>query len=233
MRLGDRSVRALMTPRREVDWVDLDQELPLVLERLRASPHSRLPAARGGIDMAVGVLHAKDVLHHVTGGGGDETDITVLVRAAPTVHDNADALDALEALRASPVDMAFVVDEHGTFEGLVTAADLLEAIAGQFATHETEAEPRAVQREDGSWLLAGWTPVDDMADLLKIALPEQRDYHTLAGFALVQLGRFPRLGDTFEFGSWRFEVIDIDKRRIDKVLAQPLRKLVITPTLNS
>ena len=137
--------------------------------------------------------------------------------------------DALEALRTSPVDMAFVVDEHGTFEGLITAADLLEAIAGQFATDETEAEPDAVQREDGSWLLAGWKPADDMAELLKLALPARRDYHTVAGFVLVRLGRFPRLGDTFEFGSWRFEVIDIDRRRIDKVLAQPLRKPVITP----
>ena len=152
MQLGDRSVRALMTPRPEVDWVDLDQDLSVILERLRASPHSRQPAARGAIDAAVGVLHTKDVLHHVT-GGGNGTDLAALVRAAPTVHDNADALDALEALRTSPVDMAFVVDEHGTFEGLITAADLLEAIAGQFAAHETDAEPNAVRREDGSWLL--------------------------------------------------------------------------------
>ena len=227
MQLGDRSVRALMTPRPEVDWVDLDQEPSAILERIRASPHSRQPAARGAIDAAIGVLHAKDVLHQVT-GGGDVTDLAALVRAAPTVHDSADALDALEALRGSPVDMAFVVDEHGTFEGLVTAADLLEAIAGQFVTHETEAEPDAVQREDGSWLLAGWKPADDMAELLKLALPARRDYHTVAGFALVRLGRFPRLGDTFEFGSWRFEVIDIDGRRIDKVLAQPLRRAAIT-----
>jgi putative hemolysin len=169
------------------------------------------------------------VLHQVTGHGGNGADLAALARAAPTVHDNADGLDVLEALRTSSVDMAFVVDEHGTFEGLVTAADLLEAIAGQFAPHQAEAEPDAVRREDGSWLLAGWKPVDDMAELLKLALPRQRDYHTVAGFALAQLGRFPRLGDAFEFGSWRFEVIDIDGRRIDKVLAQPLRKPVITP----
>jgi putative hemolysin len=228
LQLGDRSVRALMTPRPEVDWVDLDQDSSAILERLRSSTHSRLPAAPSRIDEVTGVLHTKDVLHHLT-GGGDKNGMVELVRAAPTVHDGVDALDVLEALRASPVDMAFVVDEHGTFEGLVTAADLLEAIAGQFATHETEAEPDAVRREDGSWLLAGWKPVDDMAELLRIALPERRDYHTVAGFALTRLGRFPRLGDTFEFGSWRFEVIDIDGRRIDKVLAQPLRKPVIIP----
>ena len=224
MQLGGRSVRALMTPRPEVDWIDLEQDLSLILERLRASPHSRLPAAHGGIDATVGVLHSKDVLHRLT-GGGDGTDVVDLVRAATTIHDNADALDALEALRTSPVDMLFVVDEHGTLEGLVTAADLLEAFAGQFAAHEDE--PDAVRREDGSWLLAGRKPVDDMADLLKVALPGKRDYHTVAGFVLMRLGRFPRLGDKFEFGSWRFEVIDIDGRRIDKVLAQPLRKPVI------
>ena len=98
MQLGDRSVRALMTPRPEVDWIDLDQEPSAILERLRASPHSRQPAARGAIDAAIGVLHAKDVLHQVT-SGGDVTDLAALVRAAPTVHDSADALDALEALR--------------------------------------------------------------------------------------------------------------------------------------
>jgi putative hemolysin len=150
-----------------------------------------------------------------------------LVRPAPTIHDGVDALDALETLRASPVHMAFVVDEHGTFEGVVTATDLLEAITGEFATQEGEAEPAAVRREDGSWLLAGWKPVDDMADLLKLALPRRRDYHTVAGFALVRLGRFPHLGDAFEFAGWRFEVVDIDGRRIDKLLAQPLRKPVV------
>jgi putative hemolysin len=225
MRLGDRSVRALMTPRPEVDWVDLDQELPAILERVRTSPHSRLPATHDGLDRVIGILHAKDLLHHMI--GASTTDIAALVRPAPTIHDGVDALDALETLRASPVHMAFVVDEHGTFEGVVTATDLLEAITGEFATQEGEAEPAAVRREDGSWLLAGWKPVDDMADLLKLALPGRRDYHTVAGFALVRLGRFPHLGDAFEFAGWRFEVVDIDGRRIDKLLAQPLRKPVV------
>lgn len=228
MRLGDRSVRALMTPRPDIDWVDLDQDVQGILARLRASAHSRLPAGHGGIDRVGGVLHAKDVLHEMMAergvGGSDAFDPAALVRPAPTVHDTADALDALEALRASPVDMAFVVDEHGTFEGVVTKSDLLEAIAGQFAAQAGEEEPDAVRREDGSWLLAGWKPVDDMADLLQLALPAgRRDYHTVAGFALARLRRFPRLGDAFEAGGWRFEVVDVDGRRIDKILAQPGR----------
>jgi putative hemolysin len=231
MRLGDRSVRAVMTPRPDVDWIDLDEEVPAILARLRASPHSRLPAGRasaGGIDGVQGVLQARDVLHGliVAAGGGPEVDVAAMVREAPVLHDRLDALDALEALRGSPVDMAFVVDEHGTFEGIVTAADLLEAIAGQFADQTAEAEPDAVRREDGSWLLTGWKPVDEMADLLRLALPARRDYHTVAGFVLGRLGRFPRLGDTFVAGEWRFEVVDIDGRRIDKVLAQPVRKPV-------
>lgn len=229
MRLGDRSVRALMTPRPDIDWVDLDQDMPGILSRLRASAHSRLPAGRGGIDRVVGVLHAKDVLHEMLAERaepGSAVDPVALVRPAPTVQDTADALDALEALRASPVDMAFVVDEHGTFEGVVTKSDLLEAIAGQFAAQAGEEEPDAVRREDGSWLLAGWKPVDDMADLLQIVLPAgRRDYHTVAGFALARLRRFPRLGDAFEAGGWRFEVVDVDGRRIDKILAQSSPRL--------
>jgi putative hemolysin len=163
------------------------------------------------------------VLRAVVAGGG-APDLAPLVREAPVLHDRVDALDALEALRGSPVDMAFVVDEHGTLEGVVTAADLLGAIAGRFAAQEAEAEPDAVRREDGSWLLAGWMPVDEMAELLRLALPARRDYHTVAGFVLGRLGRFPRLGDTFLAGDWRFEVVDIDGRRVDKVLAQPVRK---------
>ena len=223
MRLGDRSVRAVMTPRPEVDWIDLNQDMPAILARLHDSPHSRLPAGHGGIDAVAGVLHARDALHAMIEGG--TVDLAALVRAAPTIHDKADALDALEALRTSPVDMAFVVDEHGTFEGIITATDLLEAIAGQFTAREAETEPDAVRREDGSWLLAGWKPVDDMAELLRLSLPARRDYHTVAGFVLGRLGRFPHLGDTFETAGWRFEVVDIDGRRVDKVLAQPLRKV--------
>ena len=224
LRLGDRSVRAVMTPRREVDWLELDQEAPAVLARLRDSPHSRLPAARGGIDQVQGVIHTRDVLHALA--AGSELDLAGLMREAPVIHDRSDALDALEALRTSPIDMAFVVDEHGTFEGIVTAADLLEAIAGQFAGQDAQAEPPALRRDDGSWLLAGWQPVDEMADLLHLALPQRRDYHTVAGFALGRLARFPQLGDSFEMAGWRFEIMDIDGRRIDKVLATPLRKPV-------
>ncbi|HET6467039.1 MAG TPA: hemolysin family protein [Geminicoccaceae bacterium] len=222
MRLGDRSVLAVMTPRRDVDWVDITQDEATILHRLRTSAHSRLPAARGQIDEVVGVLHSRDVLHALV--AGERLDPPALVRAVPVLHDNADALDALETLRSAPVDMAFVVDEHGTFEGIITAADLLAAIAGQFAEHEEAAEPAAVRRDDGSWLLAGAMPVDEMADLLRIALSHRRDYHTVAGFVLDRLGHFPRVGEAFSWLGWRFEVVDLDRRRIDKVLVQRLRR---------
>lgn len=219
MRLGDRPVRSVMTPRPEIDWIDIAADVPAVVARLRASPHSRLPAARGLIDELVGVIHAKDVFDALA--TSDTPDLPALVRQAPAIHDRADALDALATLRTSPVDMAFVVDEHGTFEGVITAADLLEAIAGQFPD-SAGTEPAAVRREDGSWLLAGWQPVEEMAAELAIALPAQADYHTVAGFALTRLGRFPALGEAFEAHDWRFEVVDIDGRRIDKLLAQRL-----------
>jgi putative hemolysin len=226
MRLGDRSVRSVMTPRMEVEWIDVADDTPAILARLQASRHSRLPAGRGRIDELVGVIQVKDVLHAMI--AGSLPDLAGLVRSVPMIHDRVDALDVLEILRTTPVDMALVVDEHGTFEGLVTATDLLEAIAGRFAASVGD-EPPIVRREDGSWLIAGWQPVDEMADLLKLALPARRDFHTVAGFVLTRLARFPQLGDTFEHGGWRFEVVDIDGRRIDKILAQPVHRLPMAP----
>jgi putative hemolysin len=224
MRLGDRSVRGLMTPRLDVDWLDLDEAAPMVLARLRASPHSRLPAARATIDQVLGVVHTKDVMAVLA--DAETVDFASLLRSPPTVHDNQDALDALESLRKAPVDMAFVVDEYGAFAGLITSADLLEAIAGRFADESGVFEPAAVQRPDGSWLLDAMMSSDEMSELLKLALPDPatQDYHTVAGFVLSHLGRIPHAGDAFEWAGWRIEVVDMDGQRIDKVLAQPLRQ---------
>jgi putative hemolysin len=151
------------------------------------------------------------------------------VKEAPIIPDSMDALDALQALRDAVVPMALIHDEYGHFEGLVTPSDILEAIAGVFHSDSAGREPYAVEREDGSWLLAGAMPADEMADVLDIALPEDGDYQTVAGFILALMHHIPATGEAIEALGWRFEVVDLDGRRIDKVLAtrpQPLRRRV-------
>ena len=138
---------------------------------------------------------------------------------ASVIPDRTDALDALELLRDAEVPMVLIHDEYGHFEGVVTPADILEAIAGAFRSDADTEEPRAVPRDDGSWLLAGWMPADEMADQLGITLPERREYQTVAGFVLAHLRRLPTAGERVEVSGWRFEVVDLDGRRIDKVLA--------------
>ncbi|MCS6780639.1 MAG: hemolysin family protein [Geminicoccaceae bacterium] len=220
MRLGDLSVRAVMTPRHELDWLDLDRPADELLERILASPHSRLPAGRGRVDEVTGVIRVKDVLAELA--RGRSLDLAALAHTPPAVHEGADVLAALEALEASPVDMIFVVDEYGTIEGIVTSSDLLAAIVGPLPAAGEPVEPDAIRREDGSWLLDGAKSIDAAAELLGLELPAERDYHTVAGFVLERLRRLPRSGDGFAVQGWRFEVVDMDGRRIDKVLASPL-----------
>jgi putative hemolysin len=144
------------------------------------------------------------------------------VRTAPVIPDTLDALDALTVLREAEVPIALVHDEYGHFDGIVTPADVLDAIAGAFRSDEGETgEPEAVQREDGSWLLAGWMPADEMAEQLGISLPEKRDYETVAGLVIGELQHLPDTGEAVQTLGWRFEVVDLDGRRIDKVLARP------------
>src|SRR4029077_10662518 len=189
MRLGDRPVRAIMTPRREVDMLDLTADPDDIRRTIVESVHSRLPAHAGTPEEMLGIVQAKDLLDAYL--RGERPDIRAQVRPAPNVPDTADALDVLDVIKGSPVHMALVHDEYGHFEGVVTNADILEAIVGEFRTDKGPAEPDAVQREDGSWLIAGSMPVDEMADRVSIALPPERDYHTAAGFALDQLGHLP------------------------------------------
>jgi putative hemolysin len=217
MRLGDRPVRAVMTPRREVDMIDLSADQESIRRTIAESIHSRLPVHEGSPEGMLGVVQAKDLLDAYL--SGKSPDIRGQVRPAPTVPDTADALDVLAAIKGSPVHMAMIHDEYGHFEGVVTNADILEAIVGGFRTDEGPAEPDAVQRADGSWLIAGAMPVDEMAELLSIAVSPERSYHTAAGFILDHLGYLPQVGERFESQGWRFEVVDIDGRRIDKILA--------------
>ena len=218
MRLGDRPVRAVMTPRREVDMIDLSAEPEEIRRTIVDSVHSRLPVHAGTRDEIVGVVQAKDLLDAYL--RGESPDLQAHMRSAPTVPDTADALDVLDAIKESTVHMALVHDEYGQFQGVVTNADILEAIVGDFRTEEGPPEPEAVQRDDGSWLIAGSMPADEMAERLSVTLPPERSYHTAAGFVLGQLGYLPAVGESFDYQGWRFEVVDLDGRRIDKVLAR-------------
>ena len=221
MRLGDRAVRAIMTPRTEVDWLDLNASRADIRKTLMQAKHSRLPAAEGSIDAMVGVIQTRHVLAAML--ERKSFDPRAFVRPAPIVHDNADALDVLATLRQADVPMALVHDEYGVFEGLVTPADVLETIAGVFRADVGEDGPPAVEREDGSWLIAGHMPADEMAELMGFPLPPKRDYETVAGFILTHLNHLPETGESVDVNGWRFEVVDLDGRRIDKIIASRLK----------
>lgn len=217
LRFGDRPVRAIMTPRHDVDWIDLEAPEPEIRGKLQRSHHSRLPVGRGSIDEVVGVVQTKDLLNaYITGG---TVQIKDHVKLAPVVHESVDALEILTIIKSSSVHVALVVDEYGIFQGLVTSGDVLESIAGAFTQAGDDEGPAAVQRDDGSWLFDGAMPADEMADRLMIALPSDGNFHTVAGFILHSLKRLPRIGEVMVLGGWRFEVVDMDGRRIDKVLA--------------
>jgi putative hemolysin len=217
LRLGDRPVRGLMTPRTDVDWIDLATDDDAIRARVLSTVHSRLPVGEGDADKIIGVAKTQELLTALL--TGQPLDVRAHTQRASVIPDRTDALDALELLRDAEVPMALIHDEYGHFEGVVTPADILEAIAGAFRSDADTEEPRAVPRDDGSWLLAGWMPADEMADQLGITLPARREYHTVAGFVLAHLRRLPTAGEQVEVSGWRFEVVDLDGRRIDKVLA--------------
>ena len=217
VRLADRPVREVMTPRTEVDWLDIALDDAGIRQKLLSTPHSRLPVAQGSIDAVVGVVQARDVATALF--RGETLDLAKLTRKAPVVVDQIDAMDALDALRRAEVPMALIHDEYGHFEGVVTPADLLAAIAGEFASDAEPGEgPNVVERDDGSLLVAGTMAADALAERLGIDLPEDRDYATVAGLALAVFRKLPLEGESFEEQGWKFEVVDLDGRRIDKLL---------------
>ncbi|GHC65828.1 hemolysin family protein [Limoniibacter endophyticus] len=217
MRLADRAVRGVMTPRTDVTWLNVDADDETIRTQLMEAGHARLPAGNGSVDEMIGVVTVREALIDLL--EGKAFDREKHVRAAPVVHDQADALTVLETLKNAEIPVALVHDEYGHFEGMVTPADILEAIAGVFRSDLEEDDVAAFEREDGSWLLAGYMPADEIADLLGIELPKNRDYDTLAGFLLSHLHRLPKTGEIANINGWRFEIIDLDGRRIDKVLA--------------
>lgn len=217
MRLADRAVVGLMTPRTEVNWIDITAAEADIKARLIATQHSRLPVGEGSVDALIGVVQTRELLANIL--AGKPFEVRSHVRVAPIIPESMDALDVLAVLRDASVPMGLIHDEYGHFEGLVTPADILEAIAGVFRSDADGAEPQAVERDDGSWLLAGSMAADEMAEQLGIALPERRAYETVAGYVLAQMQHLPKTGEFVETNGWRFEVMDLDGRRVDKVLA--------------
>ncbi len=217
VRLADRPVREVMTPRTEVDWLDLNLDNDAIRAALLETPHTRLPVGDGSIDAVVGVVQSRDIVAAMI--RGDALDLRALMHAAPVLPDQVDAMDALGALRRAEVPMGFVHDEYGHFEGIVTPANLLAAIAGEQGSDATAGEnPNIVVREDGSFLVAGQTPADSLAERLGLDLDEDRDYATVAGLALAILKHLPQEGEHFLTQGWRFEIVDMDERKIDKLL---------------
>jgi putative hemolysin len=224
VRLADRPVREVMTPRTEIDWIDVDATPEEVRDALLSTPHSRIPVAAGSIENIVGVIQTRDVLADAL--EGRPIQLKRLCVKAPVIPDLMDAMDALTVLRSADVPLALVHDEYGHLDGIVTPGSILAALAGTFA-HDVEQgeEPPLVEREDGSWLVSGAANADLLSDRLGVRLPEDRDYSTVAGFALSVLKHLPETGETFRHDGWKFEIVDMDGRKIDKLIAtRPRRK---------
>jgi len=217
--LGDVPIKAIMTPRMDVVWLDLDDPAEEVRSVVAKAGHSRYPVARGDLDHMLGLVYAKDLL--AAGLEGRPLDLEAILRPALFMPETVTALEAVERLKENHTDAALVVDEYGGLEGLLTVDDILRAIVGDISAPGGAAEPGAVQRQDGSWLLDGMLPVEKVKELLGVdSLPhEGSDYHTLGGLAMLCLERIPSPGDRFECCGWQLEVVDMDGRRVDKILA--------------
>jgi putative hemolysin len=217
MRLADRPVRELMTPRTQLDWLDADASEQEIREAIAESPHSLLPVADGSPEKVIGVVKVGDVLACLL--DGRDVRLRELTRRAVVVPDQLDAMDALRMLQQSGVGMAMVHDEYGHLEGIITPADLLAAIVGSFVSHQDEGDqPPMVVRDDGTLLVSGALAADALAEKLGIEFDEEREFATAAGYVLSVLKKLPQEGESFTDQGWRFEVVDMDGRKIDKLL---------------
>ena len=223
VRLADRPVREVMTPRTEIDWIDVAATTDEFTRALLATPHSRIPVAKGSVEDIVGVVQTRDVLAALL--EGKSIDLNQLCLKPPVIPDLMDAMDALAVLRSADVPLALVNDEYGHLDGIVTPGSILAALAGTFA-HDVEQgeEPPLVEREDGSWLVSGAASADLLSDRLGVNMPNDRDYSTVAGFALSVLKHLPETGERFRHDGWSFEIVDMDGRKIDKLIASRPRK---------
>ena len=218
-RLDDRQVSSFMVPRTDVEYFDVNRSLDDNLQRFEQSQHSRFPVLRGGWNDIIGVASARDMLAQSL--RGQQPSLIDSLQAPVYVPEILTGLDLLEHFRNASVQFAFVVDEYGEVQGIVTPQDIMEVIAGEFKTRDAK-DAWAVQREDGSWLLDGLIPIPELKDLLDLStVPEegQSHYHTLSGLVMQLLGKLPQTGDHCQWEDWELEIVDLDGMRIDKVLA--------------
>jgi len=221
--LDERSIAAEMTPRLEVVFVELNEPLELNLHKITASRHSRVPVCRGGVENVVGGIHTRDILAQQVAGAA--VDLAKCMHKPLFVPETLTCIRMLETFKNSPLQIAFVVDEYGDFQGLVTLNDILEAIVGDMPSWHEQEEQMIIERAPGSWLIDGMLDTMDLKELLDLReLPEESDgkYHTLGGMAMSSMGRVPRPADKFDWGGYRFEVVDMDGSRVDKVLVTRL-----------
>jgi putative hemolysin len=223
LRLDDRHLKALMTPRVDLTLVDLDQPRSENLARVAASHYSRMPVCRGDRSQIIGFVHTRELLAQaVRAGSLDAIDIEAAVQEILYVPETVSAMALLELFKKNNAEIALIVDEYGDIQGMVTLTDVMSALVGEVTVIGEQGEPDAVQREDGSWLLDGGVALDRFRDLMgtDVRFPgeEAGTYHTLAGFMLYQLGVIPRAADTAQWGDYRFEVVDMDGNRIDRLL---------------
>jgi len=222
-RLNDRLASSLMTPRPDIVWLDLEDSPDVLQRKILEAPYSRFPVAEGSLDNLLGEVHVKDLLIHLL--EGKPFDLRAVLRRPLYVPEIMPALKVLEAFKESGTQMALVIDEYGSVQGVLTLTDILEAVVGDIPTAGVAEEPQAIQREDGSWLVDGMLPIEEFKEIFNIeALPseEQGLYQTVAGFVVMELGEVPSPTDTFEWAGLRFEVVDMDGPRVDKVLVTPL-----------
>lgn len=217
LRLADKPVRAIMTPRTDIIWVDLTDPVADIIATLKSAPHSRFVVCDGSVDNVVGIVQAKDILDNIL--TGETLSIAAVLRQPMVMPDTVTALDALERLKFDSLGLALVMDEYGSFEGVVSASDVLQAIVGDAEVVSTIPGEGVVQA-DGTFLLDGMTPVDELKQRLGLPdLPAEGSYHTLAGLLLALLRRVPKQGDRIVFGGWLFEVLNMESRRVDRVRA--------------
>jgi putative hemolysin len=222
LRLGDRTIKTMMTPRTEISWLDLESSLDENLTEVKDSNHSRFPVGRGSLDDCIGIVRVRSLLTAQL--SSDPLDLEALCQPPLYVAESIRSLTVLEQFKRTGIHIALVTDEFGGVEGLVTLNDLMEGIVGDLPALEDEEEPTFVIREDGSWLVDGSLDINEFDDRIGSKLlgsEEQRQYHTMAGFVIHALERIPKASDHFNWKGYRFEVMDMDGKRVDKILVMP------------